>query len=53
LSKKMEYTGENEREFPRFGVFKPGDEVEYDETLFNTGLFRVIKEKKKDKEGDE
>lgn len=47
----MKYTEKSEREIPRFGVFKPGDEVEYEETLFNTGLFELDKTKKK-KEGD-
>jgi hypothetical protein len=49
MAKKMKYIGEEPREIPQYGVFKPGDEVEYNETLFNTGLFDVISKKK---EGD-
>ncbi len=49
MTKKMKYIGEEEREVPQYGVYKPGDVVEYDESLHNTGLFRVIKKK----EGDE
>jgi hypothetical protein len=50
VAKKMKYIGEEEREIPQFGVFKPGDEVDFDESLHNTGLFDVIEKKKK--EGD-
>lgn len=49
--KRIEYIGEEERIFPGFGLFKPGDEVDHDESLLSTGLFRVINRKKKD--GDE
>lgn len=49
----MIYKGNEPREFPRFGVFKPGDdEIEFNETLFKTGFFEEIKSKKK-KDGDE
>jgi hypothetical protein len=48
---KMKYNGTEERQVPGYGLYKPGDEVEYEETLFNTGLFDSIKESKK-KEGD-
>lgn len=41
----MKYIGEDEREFPNYGVFKPGDEVEFNETLFSTGLFLKTDEK--------
>jgi hypothetical protein len=52
LAKKMmKYIGEEPRSVPQIGVFKPGDEVEFNETLHNTGLFDVMKETKK-KEGD-
>lgn len=36
----MIYIGEEERWIPNYGVFKPGDETEFDETLFLTGLFK-------------
>jgi hypothetical protein len=36
---KLVYIGEVEKEIVGFGVFKPGDEVDFDETLFATGLF--------------
>jgi hypothetical protein len=52
VAKKMRYIGEEEREIPQHGLFKPGDEVEYNETLHDTGLFDVLKDKKKEKEGD-
>jgi hypothetical protein len=42
---KMKYIGEEERIFPNYGVYKPGDEVESDETLLSTGLFVEVKEK--------
>lgn len=48
--KKMKYIGEEEREVPQYGVYKPGDVVDYEESLHDTGLFRVIKNRK---EGDE
>jgi hypothetical protein len=50
--KKIVYIGEGERIFPGFGQFKPGDEVEHDETLLSTGLFRVKIQKEK-KDGEE
>jgi hypothetical protein len=37
--KKIKYIGEEERIFPQYGQFKPGDEVEFNETLLSTGLF--------------
>lgn len=49
--KKIEYIGKEERIFPGFGLFTPGDEVDHDESLLSTGLFRMIDRKKKD--GDE
>jgi hypothetical protein len=49
MSKKMKYVGEEPREIPQYGVYEPGVEVEYDKTLFNTGLFDVIKKKEGDK----
>jgi hypothetical protein len=36
---KLVYIGEVEKEIPQFGVYKPGDEVEFNETLLSTGLF--------------
>lgn len=50
--KKMEYIGEDERIFPGFGQFKPGDEVEHDETLLSTGLF-LLKTRKEQKDGED
>lgn len=44
--KKMKYIGEEERIFPQHGQFKPGDEVDHNETLLSTGLFTEINEKK-------
>jgi hypothetical protein len=52
LSKTMKYSGEEEREIPRYGVFKPGDVVEYNESLHGTGLFRVGSKKNDKKDGD-
>jgi hypothetical protein len=49
MSKKMKYMAEDEREIAQFGVFKPGDVVDYDEKLHKTGLFNVIKKKEGDK----
>lgn len=43
--KKLKYIGEEERNFPRFGVFKPGDLVEFNETLLSTGFFVEIDKK--------
>lgn len=34
------YIGETEKEIPNYGLFKPGDEVEFNQTLFETGLFK-------------
>ena len=39
----MKFIGDCEREFPGFGVFKPGDVIEFDETLFATGFFEDVK----------
>jgi hypothetical protein len=44
--KKLKFKGEEPREFPQFGLYKPGDVVEYSETLKQTGLFTVVKSKK-------
>lgn len=44
----MIFIGECEKIIVGFGIFKPGDETEFDEALFATGLF-----KKKDKGGTE
>lgn len=44
---KLVYIGEIEKEIPQHGIYKPGDEVEFDETLLSTGLFL---EKKEDNE---
>lgn len=49
MSKKIVYTGEEERIFPQYGVFKPGDETDFNESLLKTGLF-VEKKTKKDGE---
>lgn len=46
----MKYTGKEEREIAKFGVYKPGDVVNFNESLLQTGLFTV--EKKKNEEGD-
>jgi hypothetical protein len=46
MSKQLKYKGEEPREFPQFGLYKPGDVVEYSEALKRTGLFSVIKSKK-------
>ncbi len=43
-TKLIKYIGEGERIFPNFGVFKPGDEVELNETLLSTGFFIEKKE---------
>lgn len=50
--KKMKFVGDSERIFPGYGQFKPGDEVEYDETLLSTGLFDEKKGKLLEKDGD-
>lgn len=51
---KMKYKGTEEREIPGYGLYKPGEVVEYDDTLLSTGLFEGIPEKKMivEKEGD-
>lgn len=49
----MIYIGKEERIFPRYGVFKPGVEVDFDENLLNTGLFREKNSRKDGKEGEE
>jgi hypothetical protein len=35
----LKYIGDIEKEIVGFGIFKPGDEVDYNETLYATGLF--------------
>lgn len=50
--KKMKYIGDEERIFPQLGVFKPGDEVDFNEELLLTGLF-IEKKTKSEKEGEE
>jgi hypothetical protein len=52
LSKKITYIGDEEREIPQHGLYKPGDVVDFDETLHATGLFDVIEKKSKEKEGE-
>lgn len=52
MSKKLEYIGEEEREIPGHGVYKPGDVVDFDKTLHATGLFDEVGKKSKEKEGD-
>ncbi|WP_181444675.1 hypothetical protein [Bacillus sp. 03113] len=51
--KKMIYIGDEEREIPQHGVFKTGDEVEFNKTLYSTGLFREKKARNVEKEGEE
>lgn len=53
MAQKMKYIGHEEREVPGFGVYNPGDVVDFDETLRATGLFDVIEQKSKKKDGDE
>ena len=48
----MKYVGSQEREFPRYGVFKPGEAVDYDENLLKTGFFDEIKTKSSQKAGE-
>lgn len=43
----MTYKHQEKREIPGYGVFKPGDTVEYDEILFKSGLFDKKDTKKK------
>lgn len=49
----MKYIGDEEREIPQYGVYKPGDEVEFNKTLLSTGLFREMKNSKTEKAGEE
>jgi hypothetical protein len=35
------------REVPGFGVFEPGQVVDYDETLFASGIFEKVESDKK------
>ncbi len=51
--KKLKYIGDEERIIPRHGVFKPGDEVAFNEELLSTGLFREKTKRKEEKEADE
>lgn len=51
--KKLIYTGEEERIFPQYGVFKPGDEVDFNESLLSTGLFCEKSKLKDQKEGED
>jgi hypothetical protein len=46
----MKYIGEEERIVPQHGLFKPGDVVDFNESLHLTGLFSVITSKEKDGE---
>jgi hypothetical protein len=46
MSKQLKFKGEESREIPQFGIYKPGDVVEYSESLKQTGLFSVVKSKK-------
>lgn len=45
--KIIKYIGEEERIFPRHGVYKPGDIVDFNEELMSTGLFIEIKDGEK------
>lgn len=47
----MKYIGEEERIVPQHGLFKPGDVVDYNQSLHSTGLFR-LEDKIKKKDGD-
>jgi hypothetical protein len=49
----MEYVGDEPRVVPQFGLYQPGDVVNFDETLYNTGLFRVKENKQDKKDGEE
>jgi hypothetical protein len=49
----MKYVGEEEREIPQHGVFKPGEVVDFNEPLHDTGLFDVVKTRKNIKEEGE
>ena len=46
------FIGPEPREFPGFGIFGPGDEVDYNETLAKSNLFKPKTEEKPQKEGD-
>ncbi|MDC3414267.1 hypothetical protein [Terrihalobacillus insolitus] len=46
---KMTYDKQEKRQVPGYGVFKSGDKVEFDENLYNTGLFKKDKKKEGDK----
>lgn len=48
----MKYIGTEERIVPKHGLFKPGDVVDYDKSLYGTGLFDVEKKTQK-KDGEE
>jgi hypothetical protein len=49
----MKYISEEEREIPQYGVFKPGEVVDFNESLHDTGLFDVVKTRKSNKEEGE
>jgi len=51
MSDKMIFICYEPREVPGLGVFEPGQEVDYDETLYATGLFKIAEPSKK-KGGD-
>lgn len=38
----MKFIGDEEKWIPGYGIFKPGDSVEYNENLFSTGYFEKI-----------
>lgn len=48
----MKYKANEERIVPKYGVFKPGDVVDYDKSLYDTGLFTADKKTQK-KDGEE
>ncbi|MFC4768741.1 hypothetical protein [Effusibacillus consociatus] len=52
MTKKMTFIGDEEREIPGYGVFKPGDVVDFNKSLHESGLFDVIEKKSKEKDGD-
>lgn len=49
----MKYIGEEEREFPQHGVFKPGEVVDFNKSLHSTGFFDEVKTRKSNKEDGE
>ncbi|WP_156107902.1 hypothetical protein [Bacillus sp. UNC322MFChir4.1] len=53
MTKKMKYIGEEERVIPQHGVYKPGDEVDFNETLYATGLFVEKKHRNVEKKDGE